>query len=45
MCDSFLEEEILEVIAIEFLTQEGLKLFVSFDKNMYLNWTLYALST
>ena len=35
MSDSFLNEEVLQVVATEFVTQEGLKLFGLFNKSMF----------
>ena len=35
MLDSFFEEEVLEVIATEFDSQEGLKFFILFGKGMF----------
>ena len=35
MLNSFFEEEVLEIIATEFDTQEGLEFFILFDKGMF----------
>ena len=35
MLDSFFEEKVLEVIATELDSQEGLKFFILFDKDMF----------
>jgi len=35
MLDSFFEEEVLEVIAAELNSQEGLKFLILFDESMF----------
>ena len=35
MLDSLFEKEVLEVIATEFDSQEGLEFFILFDKGMF----------
>lgn len=35
MLDSLFEEEVLEVIATEFDSQEGLEFFILFDKSLF----------
>jgi len=35
MLDPFFEEEVLEVVATELNSQEGLKFFILFDKGMF----------
>ena len=35
MLDTLFEEEVLEVVATEFDSQEGLKFFILFDKGVF----------